>query len=626
MTHHNLTTLWGWIVQLIPIGDIAYRANLSCAIAGGLAICIFYITIYIVHNCWITALVSSLFLMVSHSMWWHSTFIFEFAVNAVLITLSLYLYAQLQRTKCQKYIYALFLLSGLALFQLYLLGSLLVGTSIALLYRLILSKDRPWPVIFKSTLSFFIGLIPWILTFIHDVSISNSVSHTFSSALFGGMKGLFFSQPLWNALYAFLFLFFIQFPSLYLLPICLGLYFFLKEWKLSESSLGIISTIIPAFVFVLGFSVAMFHLNADYLIVFIIFAFWASFAVHKIVHHHAVIKSRPLQYSLIILVLISLAWTIYFYSHLSVWGQNPASFWSKEFSNRTYNSYRVNEFIANPNKRNYNDISDFCKLALEKLPPHAEFWNTDELAFQFQYYQSYYYKRLDLEMLNISSVWNDDTAPYARRIRQAYLNGKDLFFCSMLDPEREFLSRLPNHQDYKFKKFYLNNKCWIYKLITVKDKAPREKVLWKRWDILPKNRPILINLTNDNVLNFQEGDVYYQTDFPPEWSNQDQIYFHPHKPGGEIGFLLRFSKSFRGNLEVNLTTAPDTSIIQILLNNKPLGGPVDLYTEILSIKKLKLENISFDQGNNILSVKVIGQNNKSTGMGFGIDTIKIIPN
>ena len=631
VNHHNFTTLWGWLVQCLPFGDLAYRGNLSCALAGGLAIGIFYISLYSVHRCWITALISSLFLMVSQSMWWHSTFLYEYAMNAVFVTIAIYLYGQLYKTGLIKYLYALFFLSGLALFQHYLLGALLVGSVTAFLWRIPSHKERPWPALGISALFFLLGLVPWLLTFIHDLSISHNIAQTVSQSTGSSFEGLYFSKTLWQGLSEYFFLLFLQFPSLYLLPVILGLYFFLRSWKLTASSMGLLFTFLTIVCYELGHDTWIWFIFSQSLPSYILLVFWSSFVIHKIIHHPNILKSLLLRWLVAITILLSLGWTIYFYSQLSRWGGNPNSIWYSQFNNTaTFNCYRTNEFIANPNKKNYHDIEDFCNLILEKLPPHAEYWDSyTTLYLELKlYYQRFYHRRLDLEM--ICTDWAfQDIKSYAPRLKQAYLNGKDIFFGSLGGPSYSFLSGLPDKQNYQFKKYYLNNKRWVYKLITFNEKNNLDNSLWRRWDILPANKPVLINLTLENVLDFHEGNVIYQQNmaqYGPFWKNDDQIFFTPYKQGAEIGFLLRFTKTFKGDMDISFTTAPDAGIVEVLLNNVPLiPDPIDLYTFNIYNKTFKFKNVSFSNGYNILSIQILGKNDRSRDMLLGVDTIRIAP-
>jgi hypothetical protein len=634
VNNHNLTALWGWPFQFLPFGDLAYRGNLSCAFSSAIAICIFYIALYQIHRCLMTAIVGAIFMMISQSVWWHATDLADYSMNTVFVATAIYFYGKLHRSDSIKYLYILFFVSGFALFQHYLLGSLLIGCIAAFIRRVIKRKENFWSTSGKAALFFFIGALPWFMTFLHDVSTNGSVAQTFSGCFGGPFKGLFFKEPVWNGLREFFTLVFIQFPSLYLVAIIFGLFLFLRSWKLSDSAIGIIFSVIPIIYFEVGLNT--WALFAQYISVFIFMAFWGSFAIYWAIHHPKVQKHSLGKAILAILIICSMIWTVYFYANLSVWGMNPNSMWYSRYNNSyTFNTYRLNEFLANPNKRYNDDISSVCKLMLGKLPPHAQVWDSDSrLFFQMkEYYQQYYHQRLDIDMQLINSFgfanWGSDKNGFINAIKRAYRNGEDLYICSLGHPFASLMTQIPNKEQYQFEKFYLDANRWIYRLVTSREKKQENNTLLHRWDVLPTNKPSKINLNDENVLDFHQGHFVYQEDmsnYGPHWLNEDQIFFSPSRIGSEIGFLLRFNEAFKGTLAVNLTISFDSGEIEILLNDHPLNEtPIDLYTKGISVKKFELPNVSFEKGNNILSIKVIGKNQNSSDIKLGVDTIEIIP-
>src|SRR5206468_10772158 len=75
----------------------------------------------------------------------------------------------------------------------------------------------------------------------------------------------------------------------------------------------------------------------------------SSFVVYRITQ---IIYSPIFRFMLGVIVFLSLLWTIFFYSHLSKWGENPNSIWYYHFNNNdTYNCYRGNEFIDRKSTR-----------------------------------------------------------------------------------------------------------------------------------------------------------------------------------------------------------------------------------------------------------------------------------
>lgn len=142
---------------------------------------------------------------------------------------------------------------------------------------------------------------------------------------------------------------------------------------------------------------------------------------------------------------------------------------------------------------------------------------------------------------------------------------------------------------------------------------------------LPTKRPVLINLTIDDVLDV-DGYLNYSQDMTPSghWDNDDQVFYNPSRAGAMIRFLLRSQKAYKGNLALHLTTAFDAGLVKVSLNDVALkNSPIDLYSPGIHNTKYELRNISFAKGDNILTFQVIGKNSKSKGMCLGIDTIEI---
>ncbi|MBF0595652.1 MAG: hypothetical protein HQL22_11910 [Candidatus Omnitrophica bacterium] len=370
---------------------------------------------------------------------------------------------------------------------------------------------------------------------------------------------------------------------------------------------------------------------------FIIFIFCSSFAVHYIVHHVWLKKFILLRAALIALTLLSLGWNFYFYAHLAKWGENPNSLWNSQYNNYNFtNIYHCNEFLANPNKRDNREIENFCHLILQKLPPKAEYWDDDsKMFYQLEtYYQQVNRQRPDINIRMINSWgfegWGADKKEFTLRLSKAFNSGKDFFIVSTGYPFNNYLANVPNKEKYTFRKFFLDDSRWIYKLVTNQERNSQEKTMWDRWDILPTDKPFIIDLSMDNVLNFNEGTALFQenmSNFGPFWKNDDQIFFSPEKLGAQIGFLLRFDQTFEADITLNCTTSYDYGIVEILLNNRTLTAePIDLYSTNIYFKKIKFEHIHFENGNNILSFKVVGKNDASIAMKTGIDSIEITNN
>ena len=87
--HHNLTLLVGRLFLMAPGDDPARLANLASVLLGTLAIVLFYFVVFRRTGSRLVSAASAAALMVSHSMWWHSTIVEAYAWNAILVVVAL---------------------------------------------------------------------------------------------------------------------------------------------------------------------------------------------------------------------------------------------------------------------------------------------------------------------------------------------------------------------------------------------------------------------------------------------------------------------------------------------------------------------------------------------------------
>ncbi|MCH7688129.1 MAG: c-type cytochrome, partial [Planctomycetes bacterium] len=97
------------------------------------------------------------------------------------------------------------------------------------------------------------------------------------------------------------------------------------------------------------------------------------------------------------------------------------------------------------------------------------------------------------------------------------------------------------------------------------------------------------------------------------WSGSDQLWWTGAKPGARLDLELPVLQNGNYDLEIVLTKARDYGIVQVLLDGKRLGGPIDLFnapdvitTGVLSFKKNQLK-----KGTHKLSLEIVGSNPKA---------------
>ena len=631
VNNHNITVILGWLFQFLPIDNIAYKANLVSVIVGSTTIALFYLLIYKIFRSRLTAILSASFLMVSNSMWWHSTLSEVYAVNALFMVIALYLLYAMQNDYKDKYLYGLFFIAGLSIFNHVLMGALAVGAAVALFYRMIENKKECVKIFLFCSLFFLLGFMPYLLTFIKDIKILGFWG-ALEWASGGDFKGIMFKGTLSYALYDYAYLIFKQFPSAFLLLIPTGFYFLVKTWKVSKAFLALM------IIFVMISWFFMFYQTWDkfafLLPAFVILVFFGTYGLHFVLDFLRKKKNIFLNAVVAVILIVSLWFPSYLYAHLAKWGSNPGSMWFEKYNNtHSHNTHKTSEYIANPNKRNYYDVEEFADLIFEKIPHGAILFDDDSRTFYplAWYYQKYYQKRPDLRIEMVNSWgfdnWGAGESGFVKALRKAYEGDEDFFLVSLGHPFNTFLNNVKEKGRYKFKKFALNDSRWIYKLITAKEAGVLADHTHNMWDEIGLGSPFTLDLKKSHILYAREGKVIEQAMNPygEWWVSDDQIFFGTQNIGGEIGFLFRFPQFFEADVEIKFTMAEDFGIVEIYLNNKVISDPIDLYSPNVYFQKITLKNIEMNKGNNILVFKVVGKNYKSKAFNVGVDNLLITP-
>ena len=120
----------------------------------------------------------------------------------------------------------------------------------------------------------------------------------------------------------------------------------------------------------------------------------------------------------------------------------------------------------------------------------------------------------------------------------------------------------------------------------------------------------------------QEMDSYDQ-----HWSNDSQLWWTGAKPGDVLDLSLPVKKAGTYKLVLQLTKARDYGIVEISLDGKPLGGPVDLYDpQVTLAAPVRSEPISLSAGDHKLTFKITGANEQAAkAYMVGIDYVKLDP-
>jgi hypothetical protein len=472
--HHNLTLLVGRLFLLGPGPDPARLANLASVFLGSVAVGLFYLVVRQRPSARLAAAVSAAALMVSHSMWWHSTIVEAYAWNAVLTMGALALLQRLAAGHSDRALAALFLVAGLALFNHVQMGVLLAGAVACLAGHLLLAHRAGEAVarlrlLATCSVSFLAGFAPYAVTFAFDVKRAGLGAAT-RQALGGDFQSVMARGSPGQALADVLYLLVLQFPSPFLLAVAAGGFLLWRRWKSSPALLGLVTA------FALNTAFFAFYDTWDkfafLLPSFIVLAFAGSFAVEEAVAW-ASRRSVPAWLALGALALASVAMPPLVYARLVEWSRcggplaryDPAG-----------NPISKGAYLANPDKSRNDEFGDYVRVLFERLPPRATYVDDDGHAFYpVRYVQAYRGARPDVraELVNAWGFagWGLSPESFADLASRAYRQDEPFFVVSLEEPFYSLIVRTPGLDRLRFRRFPLDDRRFIYRLVGAREAA-----------------------------------------------------------------------------------------------------------------------------------------------------------
>lgn len=477
---HNLTNLIGHFFMWLPFENLAFKANLFSAFWGAMAVCLFYLMACDITKSPIPAIAASLCMMVSHSLWWHSTISECYSPNAFISLLIIYCYFEYEKKQEINWIYRACFLSGFGLFNHVQMGFWLFST----LAFVILNWDafRKNGKRIVSGLGFLVaGLLPYLAIVMLDYHRSGAsffkVMHMASG---GDFKNIMFKlDPIRDILDLFR-LIFMQWPGFYLAVIVAGICFIVWERSSLRANAAIlIGFVINTYFF---FQYHTWDKFAFLLPSFVILGFWGIFGIRRL---YEKLAGHGVGYAVFSAIfLFSILFPGYFYSRIPKWNKEKG-FWKSsyvaELSGNTYNSV---EYMANPCKSQWDDVRIFADLLFSKLPRDAVLIDDDGRSY-YQlagYYKKYYNARPDVYVVLFNS-WGRSAQSWGEGIDNsnivAFIQGvvrkKPLFIVSLKYPYANVVNYLSRH-GFRFEKFELGKNRWIYQVRENEETESSKKV------------------------------------------------------------------------------------------------------------------------------------------------------
>ncbi len=116
--------------------------------------------------------------------------------------------------------------------------------------------------------------------------------------------------------------------------------------------------------------------------------------------------------------------------------------------------------------------------------------------------------------------------------------------------------------------------------------------------------------------------------FGDAWSGGRQLWWLVHEPGAKLDLELPVKTAGTYAVSAAFTRAGDYGIVQLAVDGKPLGKPIDLYEPapaVLHTGDVPLGSATLDAGLHSLSIVLTGKNARSTNYLVGMDWIKLTP-
>lgn len=163
-----------------------------------------------------------------------------------------------------------------------------------------------------------------------------------------------------------------------------------------------------------------------------------------------------------------------------------------------------------------------------------------------------------------------------------------------------------------------------YKPVSVEERIDyrQEPKVYTEPDALEGEKLDVIEVTSGTV---KEQRIY--EGWGDYWSRGKQLWWIGARPGAKLTLAVPVEKSGSYEISANFTRAIDYGIVQLYLNGKKIGRPVDLYNDgVVPSGEVQFGNHELSAGENKITVEIIGANEKAQkSYMVGIDYIKLKP-
>jgi hypothetical protein len=162
-----------------------------------------------------------------------------------------------------------------------------------------------------------------------------------------------------------------------------------------------------------------------------------------------------------------------------------------------------------------------------------------------------------------------------------------------------------------YKPVPLADRIGYYVDTTVQMQLPKGGVAYR--DLIPKERAE--NLSTQGM-----------SGFGVDWYDDEQLWWRPSGDGKTVTLRLPAPEEGKYTLSGRFTHANDYGKIQLIVNGKDVGAPIDLYNadRVIPVDH-EIGVAELKKGENELVLKVVGKNEESRGYLAGINYLVLVP-
>jgi len=429
VNNHNLFSLLGWIwIKIFPFGKEFFRLNLLSAIFGAFTVYFIFLTCFEYTRSILVSFITSIALMISHSLWWHSTMLEVYTLNTLIIALILFTVLKYYRTRQKKWFFISLFFWGLGISN-HILMSLFIAAFVLLM--IMERKKYTFPDIVKGGLFFIIGLSLFIFACLKTYIRYHSLLVLFDFITGGEFKSLMFSSVpklFWRLNYIFILVY--QYPSLILFFLFYGVFLLFSQRQ--RFDLFLIAALVPQITWSANYFV--WDMYAFSLPVYVMLSIVICKGIFQV-------KNRQ---KVILISFISLIFPFFLYKNIN------KSLTIRKFVDQypvvetVKDSFDYVQYFLDPDKHKFNSVDQFVQELFDELPEKSWYYdNVHDYPIHY-YYQQIRQIRSDIQCPISFAFWitEDEKTTVANEINYKIIHKKHIyltkFIFNLLSPKLKY--------------------------------------------------------------------------------------------------------------------------------------------------------------------------------------------